>query len=98
MYNAINTCKRKARGNMLKERSGFKAPKWVRRLPAEIRGAVEQEYYVDPEQAKLFAAAGTMEKIRQLRRERWDLDTGFHSSLEANGEIVLPGEIGRMLP
>jgi hypothetical protein len=85
-------------GGFMKERSAFKPPKWIRRLPKDIRKAVEQEYYVNPDQAKTFAAAGSMEGIRKLRQKRWDEETSFHSSLLAEGEVVISGETREVDP
>ncbi|MDR2400720.1 MAG: hypothetical protein LBD73_03600 [Deferribacteraceae bacterium] len=51
---------------------------------------MEQEYLVNPEVTRRFTAAGSMEEIRKLRRERWNSGKSQHSSLIANGEIVFP--------
>lgn len=44
-------------------------PAWVRYAPTAIRHILEQEYYVDPEHAKVFAECQTVEDIRAIRRQ-----------------------------
>lgn len=69
------------------DRTNFKIPKWIKRLPKDIRKTVEQEYLVNPREASRFAAAGSIDGIRQLRRQRWNAEKSYNSTLNAEGGL-----------
>ncbi|MDR2884330.1 MAG: hypothetical protein LBV09_04415 [Deferribacteraceae bacterium] len=45
-----------------------KIPRWISEMPKEIQPYIRQEYYVNPQQAELFADCKSYDDVRACRR------------------------------